>query len=310
MTCSWAIWSEQTTELVRPTRRLGRCCSGGLLHFSFRGSAGSCRFFSGFVEGTLLFCCAGSLCLSRWDGRLSLRCFYLCPFFGVEVADDSGDIRMGLTVWWHTVILLYALWPGIVGSQRLDWIVVIKVEQAAQVSRPCFDIGFGIERITHAQQRCGARHQLHQPLRAFGRDRPRMEVAFSFDHTVDEVRIKLAAHTRLAHYFIQIDCFVRNRLGRRNQICGLRLGHSRLCGRSCRRIFHLERSNLLVQNVNVTVRSIESDCVPELLLADILDGSPIAEYCNLNPQSTKLGSKGHEGYRQWSRESEHLFYLT
>src|SRR5215471_17106033 len=167
MTCSWAIWSEQTTELVRPTRRLGRCCSSGLLHFSFRGSAGSCRLFSGFVKGALLWC-AGSLCLSRWNRSLRLRSFYLCPFFGVEVANDSRDIGMGLTVGWHTVVLLYALWTRIVGCQRLDWIVVIKIEQAAQVSRPCFYIGSGVKRIPHAQQRGRARHQLHQPLRAFG----------------------------------------------------------------------------------------------------------------------------------------------
>src|SRR5215510_2897180 len=88
-----------------------------------------------------------------WGGGFLFRCLswgsvglHLCALLRVEVADNARHIRLGLAIGRYAVILIHAISAGIVSSQSFDRVVVVLVQQLAEISRTAFHVGFGIER--------------------------------------------------------------------------------------------------------------------------------------------------------------------
>ena len=65
------------------------------------------------------------------------------------------------------------------------------VQQLAQIFRPALHVRGRIERVFDAEFGRRPRHELHEPLGAFGRDGRGIEAAFGLHHAGQEVRIDL-----------------------------------------------------------------------------------------------------------------------
>jgi hypothetical protein len=87
--------------------------------------------------------------------------------------------------------LLDALRAGVVGGQGFDQVEVVALEQFAEVAGSGFDVGLRVKGIVHAQLGGGLGHELHQSLRAFGREGADVEAAFGADDAGDQVGIEL-----------------------------------------------------------------------------------------------------------------------
>ena len=73
--------------------------------------------------------------------------------FLVECALDAAEVRLSLAVGRHAAETLDALGTGVVGSQSQNDVVVVALEQFAQVARTCVDILPRIENVLHAEAR-------------------------------------------------------------------------------------------------------------------------------------------------------------
>jgi len=126
-------------------------------------------------------------------------------FLFVEVADDAGDVGFGFVVRRHAVVLFDALGSGIVGGEGFDEIEVVALEEFAEIARAGVDVGLRIEGIVDAELRGGLRHELHQSLRAFGRDGADVESAFGADDAGDKIGIELVSSAGVSYGLIQIE---------------------------------------------------------------------------------------------------------
>jgi hypothetical protein len=105
--------------------------------------------------------------------------------------------------------LLDALRAGVVGSQRLDQIEVVALQQFAQIACAALDIRLGIKGVLNPELRGGFRHELHQALRAFGRNGANVEATLGAYHTVHQVGVEAVGSTGSADDLVQIDGLIR-----------------------------------------------------------------------------------------------------
>jgi hypothetical protein len=76
---------------------------------------------------------------------------------------------------------------------------VVLLQQLAQVEGAALHVGGGIKRMGDAELGGGLGHELHQSLRALGRDGARIVAALGADHAVDEVGVHLLLLASGAH---------------------------------------------------------------------------------------------------------------
>src|SRR6202158_4556364 len=144
--------------------------------------AGLCRAYLRLKHSrTWRLACGGGGLRARPFGGSGFRdraCgFLLCRLSLIESLDDARYLSPRLVVRRHTIKLLDSLRPCIVGSQRLDQIEVVALQQFPQIFRSALNIRFGIESVWNAESRRCPGHQLHQALRSLGRHSARIESA-------------------------------------------------------------------------------------------------------------------------------------
>ncbi len=118
-------------------------------------------------------------------------CFFLRYFLAVVFVDDAGYVGASLVKRRHSPVLLDALRPGVVGSERLDEIEMVALQQFAQIAASAAYVGLGIEGILYSQCAGGRRHKLHQTTRAFGRHGMGVESAFGMNNGVHQIGVKM-----------------------------------------------------------------------------------------------------------------------
>jgi hypothetical protein len=156
-----------------------------------------------------------------------------------------------------------------------------------------FHIGCGIEGIGHPQAGGGLRHELHEPLRAFGGYRPRIESTLGVDHAVHKIRIQLVAIADGCNHLPERRWILDGGCGRGNR-GGFGRWNRRRCGRSRRRKVPLEVVDLGGRNVNVAgvaTRQIESRHQANLLPPFMTDGKAVL-------QVGEIGSQGRNSRQQ------------
>ena len=110
-------------------------------------------------------------------------------------ARDLQDVILGFFIGRHfRAVLVHGARARVIGGQGELLVVVLPVEELAEVRDAGADVFGWIEGIDDAKLLRRRGHQLHQPHRAFWRDRPRVEGRLHLDHRADEV----GANTALA----------------------------------------------------------------------------------------------------------------
>ncbi len=187
-------------------RRLGIVTGGGdfvstgrIVRLLVLGDRGSKSRFGGGVSGgglgTRSLFCGGSGSGGSFGGELLF----------VEVANNAGDVGFGFVVRRDAVVLLDALWSGVVGGEGFDEIEIVALKQFAKVAGSTLDVGLRVEGILHAERRGGLRHELHESLSAFRRDGADIEAAFGADDAGDEIGIEIVGAAGVAHGLIEIE---------------------------------------------------------------------------------------------------------
>src|ERR1700690_2006917 len=134
--------------------------SVGLTRSLLRGiSSGGGGLCGGWRSTSARFCLTG--CFRRQSGLLFRQ------LLAVALPNDASNVGLGFAIGRHAPVPRYALWAGVVSRQRLDHVVVVLLEQFAQIFRTALHIGGGIEGVDHTQLGGGLRHELHQALSAF-----------------------------------------------------------------------------------------------------------------------------------------------
>src|SRR5579859_7118470 len=140
------MWAAPTDHTKKAP--CGQDASRQILTLMLCGIGGLCH------AGLLRLCLLHRLGTSTVGSRGSMRRrrgLHLRALLGVEVPDNLVDVVARLAVRRNAVVLLYAVGSSIVGGQRFDGIVVIAVQQRAQVRSARFHVGLGIERISHSE---------------------------------------------------------------------------------------------------------------------------------------------------------------
>jgi hypothetical protein len=119
------------------------------------------------------------------NSRLLLR-----QLLTVEVAHDAGNVLARLQIWRNALVLLHAVRSGVVGRKRFDKVEVVTLQQLAQITGAAVHIRFRIEGVRHPQLRRGSRHELHQSLRAFGRNGMNFEPTLRSNDAADQIWIE------------------------------------------------------------------------------------------------------------------------
>src|SRR6266704_4283014 len=83
---------------------------------------------------------------------------------------------------------LHDVLARVVGGQRQALVPAEKIQEILQITHAADDVLHRIERIGHPEAGRGLGHELHQALRALGRDGPRVEVRLDRRHRIDELR--------------------------------------------------------------------------------------------------------------------------
>ena len=110
-----------------------------------------------------------------------LECLVNDPLLerGVLDVGDAANLLHVVTrflEWRHLpAVAIDGVRAGVVGGERQLLVATVAVEQLPQVGTAAADVFRRVERVAHAQLLCRGRHQLHQPHRAFWRERARVE---------------------------------------------------------------------------------------------------------------------------------------
>src|SRR6185312_5249985 len=236
--------------------------------------------------------------------------FHLCLLLGVEITHDPGDVSASLAIRRHAMILLHTMGAGVVSSQGLDRVVVVLVEQSAQMGCSGFNVGSGIKYVGHAERGRRLRHELHQPACSLWGNGRRIEIALGCEHAGHEVRVQLMLAGRFAYHLINAGLSYSNfglhadrrssrEYSRRNHgrcgyggSSGRRIYRTRLWGIGWqvrqRRIVFIEGSNLVGRDVHVAAGNIKAGDAPDLLLAQERNLRAVAEDSHIRRRSAKL----------------------
>src|SRR5581483_6057344 len=96
------------------------------------------------------------------------------------------DVHLRLVVGRHAVVFAHGGFAGVVGSGGEADVAAEIAQQHGQIGRAAADVLADVESVGDAQIVGGARHQLHQSLRALVRQRARIERGFGMDHRAQQ----------------------------------------------------------------------------------------------------------------------------
>ena len=94
-------------------------------------------------------------------------------------AADFCHVGAGFTEWWNGAVALDGLRAGVVRGEGQGEIVVIAVEQGAEIVRAGVDIFRGIEDVFYAELGSGVGEELHQAAGVAARDGFGVEIGLS-----------------------------------------------------------------------------------------------------------------------------------
>jgi len=104
----------------------------------------------------------------------------------LEIAGHPHHVIARFGVRRDAVVPIDRILAGVICGDRSRVVVFVIVEEEFEVPDTALDVFACVERIRHPEAPGSGRDQLHHSQRAFRADRPRVVVAFSANHGMDE----------------------------------------------------------------------------------------------------------------------------